>query len=169
MYKLLQAKVTTYLCLRYKGSRSTEPSFDSMLFDGNRDHLNCSSDLTNKNNKGTSIWADTSSKSGSGWDDSSKSGSGWVDKSNSWGDMDKSTSGVKKGKAEWGEPERRQPKSNVDDKKSSSAAGNEAQKKFGSAKAISSDQYFSDFASDSVMVNMLIFFLFSTSFNFAYS
>uniref|UniRef100_A0A1B6D9B9 Arf-GAP domain-containing protein n=1 Tax=Clastoptera arizonana TaxID=38151 RepID=A0A1B6D9B9_9HEMI len=129
----------------YKSNKTpTESSFEPIFFG---EDLNSSSSFSNKSKKGTSIWADPPSKSGTGWDDSDKSGSSWGDKSSSWGDMDKSSNEVKPKKTEWGEPERRQPKS-TDVKRT---PGDEAQKKFGSAKAISSDQFFNEYGSDSVM------------------
>lgn len=106
---------------------STESSnIDSLFYDPVRDHpvrdhMNCSTDITSK------ISSIGSSK-------------------HRWGDSEKSTGS--KSKSDWGEPERRQPTSvtSSSDKKAQpmSSNSNEAQKKFGSAKAISSDQYFSD-------------------------
>lgn len=102
---------------------STESSnIDSMFFDPVRDHMNCSSDITSK----------ISSIGGS----SSKQ---------RWGDSEKNVGS--KSKSDWGEPERRQPTSitsSSDKKMQPISSSTEAQKKFGAAKAISSDQYFSD-------------------------
>jgi len=49
-------------------------------------------------------------------------------------------------KKEWEEPERKQPSTRSNERSSSkpSPSSGEAQKKFGAAKAISSDQYFAD-------------------------
>ncbi|XP_046665947.1 ADP-ribosylation factor GTPase-activating protein 2-like isoform X2 [Homalodisca vitripennis] len=134
----------------YKGNRTpTESSnFESVFFESSKsDSLSGSGETTNRNasnksSSGSSGWAESSG--GGGWGEPKRAG-GWRDSVNDsdWGDERKASGSKAK---EWEEPERRQPSTRPSEKitPSPTSAGNEAQKKFGSAKAISSDQYFGD-------------------------
>lgn len=142
--------ITHKYFFRYKGNRTpTETStFESAFFDsGKSDSTSGSGETTNRNA------SERSKSSSSGWAESTGGGvwgepkkSGWRESVNDseWGEEKKTTR-----KKDYEEPERRQPSSRAE-KSTPSPAGNEAQKKFGSAKAISSEQFFGDSSEVSV-------------------
>lgn len=142
------------LYFRYKGNRTpTESSnFESAFFENTKPNsLSGTGEPTNRNSS-TKI-------SSSGWSESS-GGGGWGEpKKSEWresiNDTDWREETKSKSKKEWEEPERRQPSMRPSEK-TPSPASNEAQKKFGSAKAISSDQYFGDSNDTSVSLSHAI-------------
>ncbi|XP_054261981.1 ADP-ribosylation factor GTPase-activating protein 2 isoform X2 [Macrosteles quadrilineatus] len=122
-----------------KGNRTPTESSTESFFDNKMDGLSVLESISNRNTpKGSSGWGESS---GGGWGEPKSKG--WRESIN-----DADWEEKKPAKKEWEEPERRQPATRNSErsapKTTPSPSSGEAQKKFGTAKAISSDQYFAD-------------------------